>query len=74
MNVGRDKLTEVMYELGMTEGVDVGLEMSGAPAAFRSSLSAMNPGGRIALPGIPPSEMSTDGHQVIFKGLFIRGI
>ncbi|WP_158782273.1 L-threonine 3-dehydrogenase [Pantoea sp. BAV 3049] len=74
VNVGREKLTEVMHELGMTEGFDVGLEMSGAPAAFRSMLSVMNHGGRIALLGIPPSEMSIDWNQVIFKGLFIKGI
>lgn len=58
----------------MTEGFDVGLEMSGAPAAFRTLLSVMNHGGRIALLGIPPSEMSIDWNQVIFKGLFIKGI
>lgn len=74
VNVSTEKLDAVMHDLGMTEGFDVGLEMSGAPAAFRSLLSVMNNGGRIALLGIPPSEMSIDWNQVIFKGLFIKGI
>lgn len=74
VNVSKQNLNSVMTELGMTEGFDVGLEMSGAPAAFRSMLNAMNHGGRIALLGIPPSDMSIDWNQVIFKGLFIKGI
>jgi threonine 3-dehydrogenase len=48
-----------MEELGMTEGFDVGLEMSGAPPAFRTMLDTMNHGGRIAMLGIPPSCLST---------------
>ncbi|MCU5773543.1 L-threonine 3-dehydrogenase [Erwiniaceae bacterium BAC15a-03b] len=74
VNVNQENLNEVMNQLGMTEGFDVGLEMSGAPPAFRTLLAAMNHGGRIALLGIPPSEMSIDWNQVIFKGLFIKGI
>ena len=67
-------ITDVMAELGMTEGFDVGLEMSGAPPAFRTMLDTMNHGGRIAMLGIPPSDMSIDWTKVIFKGLFIKGI
>ncbi|PIJ49666.1 L-threonine 3-dehydrogenase [Erwinia sp. OLTSP20] len=74
VNVAQQNLNEVMLELGMTEGFDVGLEMSGAPPAFRHLLSVMNHGGRVALLGIPPSEMAIDWNQVIFKGLFIKGI
>ncbi|WP_372773821.1 L-threonine 3-dehydrogenase [Pantoea sp. WEP] len=74
VNVAQQNLREVMTELGMTEGFDVGLEMSGAPPAFRTLLETMNHGGRIALLGIPPGEMSIDWNQVIFKGLFIKGI
>ena len=74
VNVARDDLRAVMRELGMTEGFDVGLEMSGAPPAFRTLLEVMNHGGRIALLGIPPGEMAIDWNQVIFKGLFIKGI
>lgn len=58
----------------MMEGFDIGLEMSGAPAAFHTMLDVINHGGRIALLGIPPSTMSVDWNKVIFKGLFIRGI
>ncbi|WP_312663070.1 L-threonine 3-dehydrogenase, partial [Pantoea sp. CTOTU49201] len=74
VNVAQENLRDVMNELGMTEGFDVGLEMSGAPPAFRTLLEVMNHGGRIALLGIPPGEMSIDWNQVIFKGLFIKGI
>ncbi|MCG7390519.1 L-threonine 3-dehydrogenase [Pantoea sp. ACRSB] len=74
VNVAREDLRVVMRELGMTEGFDVGLEMSGAPPAFRTLLEVMNHGGRIALLGIPPGEMAIDWNQVIFKGLFIKGI
>lgn len=74
VNVAQENLRDVMTELGMTEGFDVGLEMSGAPPAFRTLLEVMNHGGRIALLGIPPGEMAIDWNLVIFKGLFIKGI
>lgn len=74
VNVAQENLRDVMAELGMTEGFDVGLEMSGAPPAFRTLLEVMNHGGRIALMGIPPGEMAIDWNLVIFKGLFIKGI
>ena len=74
VNSKQTDLRDVMKELGMTEGFDVGLEMSGAPPAFRSMIEVMNHGGKIALLGIPPSDMAIDWNQVIFKGLFIKGI
>ncbi len=74
VNVAQENLRDVMQDLGMTEGFDVGLEMSGAPAAFCTMLETMNHGGRIALLGIPPGDMSIDWNLVIFKGLFIKGI
>ncbi|HEM8293502.1 L-threonine 3-dehydrogenase [Providencia vermicola] len=74
VNVSRENLKDVMNELGMKEGFDVALEVSGAPAAFQTMLDTMNHGGRIALLGIPPASMATDWGQVIFKGLFIKGI
>ncbi|WP_312837440.1 L-threonine 3-dehydrogenase [Atlantibacter hermannii] len=74
VDVSKESLHDVMNELGMTEGFDVGLEMSGAPPAFRKMLDTMNNGGRIAMLGIPPSDMSIDWNKVIFKGLFIKGI
>ena len=63
-----------MKELGMTEGFDVGLEMSGNPGAFRDMLRTMNHGGSVALLGIPPADTAIDWNQVIFKGLVIKGI
>lgn len=74
VNVAKQDLREVMQSLDMKEGFDVGLEMSGAPPAFRTLLKVMNHGGRLALLGIPPGEMAIDWNQVIFKGLFIKGI
>jgi len=74
VNIKEHSIQDVMHELGMTEGFDVGLEMSGAPPAFRAMIETMNHGGRIAMLGIPPSEMSIDWTKVIFKGLFIKGI
>lgn len=74
VNVAHQKLDDVMKELGMTEGFDVGLEMSGNPRAFRDLLTAMNHGGKVALLGIPPAETAIDWNQVIFKGLIIKGI
>lgn len=74
VNVKRETLRDVMTELGMLEGFDVGLEMSGSEAAFKSMLETMTHGGRIALLGLPPANMSIDWNNVIFKGLFIKGI
>ena len=74
VNVAKENLDDVMNDLGMTEGFDVALEMSGVPSAVQSMLAAMNHGGKIAMLGIPPSDMSVDWNQVIFKGLQIKGI
>ncbi len=74
VNVAQQKLQDVMDELGMTEGFDVGLEMSGVPSAFKQMLDSMNHGGKIAMLGIPPGETAIDWNQVIFKGLVIKGI
>ncbi len=74
VNVSNEKLTGVMEELGMVEGFDVGLEMSGNPSAFRDMLATMNHGGRVAILGIPPETTSIDWNQVIFKGLVLKGI
>jgi len=67
-------LKEVQKQLGMQEGFDVGLEMSGSPAAFREMLDNMSHGAKIAMLGIPASEMSIDWHKVIFNMLTIKGI
>ncbi|MCW2257080.1 threonine 3-dehydrogenase [Providencia alcalifaciens] len=74
VNVSRENLKDVMRELDMKEGFDVALEMSGAPAAFDTMLDTLNYGGRIALLGIPSSQIAIDWGKVIFKGLFIKGI
>ncbi|HYC37245.1 MAG TPA: L-threonine 3-dehydrogenase [Usitatibacter sp.] len=74
VNVTRESLKEVMPQLNMVEGFDVGLEMSGVPEAFRQMLDAMNHGGKVAMLGIPPAEAAIDWTQVIFKGLTIKGI
>ena len=69
----RGKLSDVQKKLGMTEGFDVGLEMSGNPAAFREMLANMSHGAKIAMLGIPDREMSI-WHTVIFNMLTIKGI
>ena len=74
VNVAKEELSDVMKELGMTEGFDVGLEMSGNGAAFKQMFKTMNHGGRVAILGIPPGEISIDWSQVIFKGLVLKGI
>lgn len=74
LNVARDSLDDAMKLLGMEEGFDVGMEMSGNPSAFRDMLRTMHHGGRVAVLGIPPTNTSIDWNQVIFKGLFIKGI
>jgi threonine 3-dehydrogenase len=68
------KLEDVQKELGMQEGFDVGLEMSGNPQAFRDMLANMAHGGKIAILGIPAKEMAIDWHTVIFSMLTIKGI
>lgn len=67
-------LDAVMKELGMREGFDIGLEMSGSPEALRSMLKYMNHGGRVALLGIPNQQIAIDWDQVIFRGLTLKGI
>ncbi len=74
VDVSKEDLQEVMNELGMSEGFDVGLEMSGVPVALRDMLNKMNHGGKVAMLGIPPQDVAIDWNQVIFKGLIIKGI
>jgi len=74
VNAARTPLAAVMQELKMTNGFDVGLEMSGSPEAFRDMLAAMYPGGGIALLGFLPHETRINWDQVIFKGLTLKGI
>jgi len=74
VNVAERSLASVMQELGMTEGFDVGLEMSGVPSAFAAMLDTMNHGGRVAVLGIPPADMCVDWTKIVFKGLTVKGI
>ncbi len=68
------RVADAQKQLGMAEGFDVGLEMSGHPAAFREMLDNMCHGGRIAMLGIPPGEMAIDWNTVIFNMLTVKGI
>lgn len=74
VNVTREKLGDVQKELGMTEGFDVGLEMSGNATAFADLIDNMAHGGKIALLGIPASDVKIDWNKVVFNGLHIKGI
>ncbi|HPE88447.1 MAG TPA: L-threonine 3-dehydrogenase [Spirochaetia bacterium] len=74
VNVARDNLRDVMRELDMVGGFDVGLEMSGSPQAFKQMLDNMYNGGRVAMLGLMPNGAGIDWDKVIFKGLFIKGI
>ena len=67
-------MAEVQEELGMREGFDVGLEMSGAPSALRTMLANMCHGGKIAMLGIPSEQIAIDWNLVVFNMLTIRGI
>lgn len=74
VNVAKEPLRDVMADIGMSEGFDVVLEMSGASAAIDSTLDVINNGGKIAMLGIPPAPMMLDWNPIIFKGLTIKGI
>jgi threonine 3-dehydrogenase len=71
---GERALDDVQRELGMTEGFDVGLEMSGNAEALHQLIASMSHGGRIALLGIPTEEIAIDWTQVVFNMLTLRGI
>jgi threonine 3-dehydrogenase len=73
-DVRHTKLADVQKQLGMTEGFDVGLEMSGNPAAFRDMLANMSHGAKIAMLGIPSAETAIDWRTVIFNMLTIKGV
>ena len=75
INVSKEKITKSMMEkLGIFEGFDVGLEMSGSPQAFGGMLDLMINGGHIAMLAIMPSGSGIDWDMVVFKGLTIKGI
>lgn len=74
VNVAREKLQDTMTKLGMREGFDVGLEMSGSSAAFSLMVDTMDSGGNIALLGIHSTPPAIDWNKVVFGGLNIKGI
>jgi threonine 3-dehydrogenase len=74
LDVRTQSIAEAQKQLGMQEGFDVGLEMSGNPQAFRDMLANMAHGGRIAMLGIPENEMAIDWNKVVFNMLTIKGI
>ena len=74
VNVAEESISDVMGDLGMQEGFDVGLEMSGAPAGLQSMIDMMNHGGRIALLGLVPDGTPITWNDVIFKALTLQGI
>ncbi len=74
VDISKEKISDVMNELGMKEGFDIGLEMSGNTEALKSMLSVMCHGGKIALLGILPSSAAIDWETVVFNGLTLKGI
>ncbi|CAM5769522.1 L-threonine 3-dehydrogenase [Labrys miyagiensis] len=74
VNVATEDLRDVMTRLKMKEGFDVGLEMSGAPAAFQQMLDVMLMGSKIAMLGIPATPFAVDWNKIVFKMLTIKGI
>ena len=74
VDVSREQLDAVQRSLGMTEGFDVGLEMSGNPSAFKDLLANMCHGGKVAILGIPSEELAIDWSTVIFNMLTLKGI
>lgn len=74
LDVSKESLADAQMRLGMKEGFDVGLEMSGNPTAFREMLAAMCHGGKIAMLGIPTTEIAIDWTTVVFNMLTIKGI
>ncbi len=74
LNIKNGSLADVQRQLGMQEGFDVGLEMSGSPAAFRDMIDNLCHGGKVAMLGIPPEQMAIDWNKVVFSMLTIKGI
>jgi len=74
VNVQKENIKEVMRDLKMTEGFDIGLEMSGNITAFKQMIELMSHGGEMALLGILPNGVGIEWDKVIFKGMFLKGI
>ena len=74
VNVAKEDLNDVIHELGLKEGFDVGLEMSGNQQALDQMVEALVMGGKIALLGIPPGKSPVDWSQIVFKAITLKGV
>jgi len=74
VNVAKEDLNDVVHELGLKEGFDIGLEMSGNQAALDQMVEALVMGGKIALLGIPPGQSPVDWSRIVFKAITIKGV
>ncbi|WP_372885719.1 L-threonine 3-dehydrogenase [Shimia sp.] len=74
VDVTKEDLRDVIHELGMSQGFDVGLEMSGAQVALDQMVEALVMGGKIALLGIPPGKSPVDWSRIVFKAITIKGV
>jgi threonine 3-dehydrogenase len=74
IDITKENLNDVMKELGMKEGFDVGLEMSGSSEALNGMIDVMSHGAKIALLGILPANAGVDWEKIVFNGLHIKGI
>jgi len=74
INVSQERIEDHYSDLNMTNGFDVGLEMSGNPSAFKDMLAHMYNGGRVALLGLLPESTQINWDEIIFKGLHVKGI
>ena len=74
VDVSKEELQDVVRELGMKQGFDVGLEMSGSQAALDQMVEALVMGGKIALLGIPPGKSPVDWSRIVFKAITIKGV
>lgn len=74
VDVGREDLRDVIHDLGMKQGFDVGLEMSGSQQALDQMVDSLIMGGKIALLGIPPGKSPVDWSRIVFKAITIKGV
>ncbi|WP_093362227.1 L-threonine 3-dehydrogenase [Tropicimonas isoalkanivorans] len=74
VNVAKEDLRDVIAALGMTQGFDIGLEMSGNQSALDQMVESLTMGGRIALLGIPPGKSPVDWSRIVFKAITIKGV
>ncbi|WP_433335371.1 L-threonine 3-dehydrogenase [Spirillospora sp. CA-294931] len=74
LDVGKSKISDVLAELDMSEGFDIGMEMSGRADALQDMIATMSPGGRIAILGLPTGDVSVDMSTIVTRMLTLRGI